>query len=103
MDFKAPGEFLNALSNEVPGTFYGSGGHNERNCLQYRANFQRSREWQVILISKSACVVEAYLSIPHISIKHILCVTHEHIIIEIYAWLMLIYVSLSWTTTPTVI
>ena len=40
----------NPLSKTVPGEFHGSGGQSKRNCLQERADFHRSRAWQIVLI-----------------------------------------------------
>ena len=38
------------MSKSLPSKFHGSGGHNKRNYLQHRANFHRSRAWQIIII-----------------------------------------------------
>ena len=46
--FQSPRELWNPLSEAVPGKFHGFGGDGKPNCLQDRANFQRSRAWQVI-------------------------------------------------------
>ena len=51
MDFKAPWELWNILSNAIPGKCQGSGGFNKRNCLQDRATFHRSRAWQTGLLT----------------------------------------------------
>ena len=42
------GELWNPLSKAVPDKFHGSGGHNKHNCLQYRANFHRSRPLKIV-------------------------------------------------------
>ena len=34
----------------VPGKLHGSDGHSKRKCLQDRANFHRSRAWQIVLM-----------------------------------------------------
>ena len=49
-------ELWNPLSKAVPGKFHGSGGHSKRNCLQDRANFHRSRAWQIVLIINTVWV-----------------------------------------------
>ena len=47
---KLPGSFeIHYLYKAVPGKFYEFGGHGERNCLRYRANFHSSRAWQIVL------------------------------------------------------
>ena len=56
VDFKARAEFWNQLSKAVPVKFQGSGGHNEVNCLQDRANFRKSRAWQIVSIFNTVCV-----------------------------------------------
>ena len=42
------------FSKAVHGKFHGSGGHNKRNSFQDRANFHRSRAWNIFLIFKTA-------------------------------------------------
>ena len=49
-NFKAPRELWNPLSKAVPSKFHGSVGHSKCNCLQNRANFHRSRAFQIALI-----------------------------------------------------
>ena len=49
MDFKAAQELWNPLSNAVAGKFHRSVGQSKDNCLQHRANFQRSQAWQLVL------------------------------------------------------
>ena len=50
VDFKAPRKFWNPLGKAVPGKFHSSDGHSKHNSLQDRANFYRSRVWQIMLI-----------------------------------------------------
>ena len=38
------------LTQAVPTKFTGSGGHGKCNCAQDRANFHRSRAWQIVLL-----------------------------------------------------
>ena len=48
--FQTPRELGNPLSKAVPVKCQGSGAYGKRNCLQDRANFRRSRVWQIALI-----------------------------------------------------
>ena len=50
VNFKAPRELWYPLSKTIRGKFHGSAGGSIRNCLQVRANFHRSRAWQIVLI-----------------------------------------------------
>ena len=64
MDLKAPQELWNPrelwnqLSKAVPGKFHWSGRHCKSNCLQDRANFDRSLAWQTVLIFNTAIITE---------------------------------------------
>ena len=54
VEFKAPQELCNPPSKAVSGKFHTSGRQSKRNCLQNRANFQRSRALQIALIFNTA-------------------------------------------------
>ena len=54
---KLPGVLRNPLSVAVPGKLHGSGGHSKSNCLQDRANFHRSRAWQIVIIFNTAVLL----------------------------------------------
>ena len=48
--FQTPRELVNPLSKAVPVKCHGSGAYGNFNCLQDRANFRKSRVWQIALI-----------------------------------------------------
>ena len=53
-----PVDLWNPLNKAVPGKFHGSGGHSKCNSLQDRANFHRSRGWQIapLFITALQCI-----------------------------------------------
>ena len=61
MDFEAPQEHLNPLSQAVPGKFHGSGGQSKCNCFQDKANFYRSWAWQIVLIFNTTFMSKFFL------------------------------------------
>ena len=61
--FEARQDLWNALIKAVPSNVHGSGGHSKRKCLQDRANFRRSRPWQIVLIFNALYIYAAILLI----------------------------------------
>ena len=57
VDFKAPRELWNPLSEAVPGKFHGCGGHCKCNCLQVWVNFNIYRAWHFVLISNTVYTI----------------------------------------------
>ena len=54
VDSNAPQELCIWLSKALPGKIHRSGKHSKHSCLQDRANFHRSRAWQIALLASTA-------------------------------------------------